>query len=85
MCGRADNWNRRGGWSWGRGPHARPVVGTVSTAGLRHNLIGRRKEGMGRREGFWSRGFLLMRRWEMNSNEQFRAIYREGKEGEEPR
>ena len=35
----------------------RLVARTVSTAGLRHSLIGRRMERMGRREGFCSRGF----------------------------
>ena len=35
----------------------RPIAGTVSTAGLRHSLIGRMMERIGRREGFYSIGF----------------------------
>ena len=35
----------------------RPVAETVSTVGLCHNLIGRRMERMGLREGFCSKGF----------------------------
>ena len=46
-----------GDWSWRKGLHARPVAGTISTTGLRHNFIGRRMERMGRKEGFCSRGF----------------------------
>ena len=45
------------GWSWGRGPHSRPVAGTVSITGLRHSLTRRRMERMGRGEGCCSRGF----------------------------
>ena len=54
VCGRRRG---HGGWSWGRGSHARPVARIMSIAGLCHSLIGRRMERMGRREGFCSKGF----------------------------
>ena len=44
-----------------RGPHVRHVVGTVSTAGLRHSWMGEGWRGWGEGKGAVPKDFLLRR------------------------